>query len=56
MESLDKPPAYTIRKESLGNHRKFWTVRFDGKFVTAFKTRGEADGWVTRKEGRRNAY
>ena len=58
MESLDKPPPeYTIRKERLGNHRKFWPVRCGGKFVTAFRTKGEASGWVYRKEGTKsNAY
>ena len=47
MESLDgKPPSYTVKKESLGNHRKFWTVRNRGKFVTAFASKGDAQGWV----------
>ena len=50
MESLDKPPSYTIQKEQLGYHRKFWTVRYRGKFVTAFATKGEASGWIYRKE------
>ena len=50
MESLDKPPSYTMRKERLGNHRKFWTVRCDGRFVTAFATKSEAVGWIYRKE------
>jgi hypothetical protein len=50
MESLDKPPSYTMRKESLGNHRKFWTVRCRGKFITAFASKGEASVWIYRKE------
>lgn len=47
MESLDgKPPSYTLRKETLGNHRKFWTVRCKGKFVTAFGLKCDAQGWI----------
>jgi hypothetical protein len=47
MESLDgKPPSYTVQKEQLGYHRKFWTVRNRGKFVTAFASKGDAQGWV----------
>ena len=49
MESLDKPPSYTIRKECLGNHRKFWTVRCNGKFMTAFGSKNEAQGWIYEK-------
>ncbi len=50
MESLGMPPSYTVRKERLGNHRKFWTVRCRGKFVTAFATKGEASGWIYKHE------
>ena len=51
MESLDNPPpAYTIRKERLGNHRKFWTVRCNGKFITAFSSKSEAQCWIHDKE------
>ncbi len=47
MESLDgKPRSYTVQKEQLGYHRKFWTVRNRGKFVTAFASKGDAQGWV----------
>ena len=53
MESLDKPPSYRIHRERLGNHRKFWTVRLDGKFVTAFGSKGEAAGWIYSHERRR---
>ena len=50
MESLDKPPSYSIRNEKLGNHRKFWTVRCRGKFITAFGRKSDAQGWVHDKE------
>ena len=50
MESLDKPPSYTVRKEQLGIHKKFWTVRNRGKFVTAFGTKGDAQGWIYSHE------
>ena len=58
MESLGRPPAYTLRKERLGNHRKFWTIRQEGKFVTAFASKGDATGWIHAQEPRkeRNKY
>ena len=50
----DHPPSrYCIRKEGLGRRRKLWTVRGvfgDRKLVTAFATKGEASGWIMRKE------
>ena len=49
MDSLDKPPAYTIQKERLGN-QKLWIVRSNGKLVTVFRTKGDAQGWVYKKE------
>ena len=54
MESLGRPPAYTLRKERLGNHRKFWTIRQEGKFVTAFATKGDATGLIHAREPRKN--
>jgi hypothetical protein len=51
MESLDgKPPSYTVQKEQLGYHKKFWTVRNRGKFITAFASKGDAQGWVYSHE------
>ena len=49
MDSLDKPPSYTIQKERLGN-QKLWIVRSEGKLVTVFRTKGDAQGWVYKKE------
>ena len=54
MESLGRPPSYTVQKESLGNHRKYWTIRKRGKFVTAFGTKGDACGWLHAHEVRKN--
>ena len=53
MESSDKPPSYKIQKESVGYHRKCWTVRLDGKFKTAFGKKGEAAGWIITQERRK---
>ena len=53
MESLGRPPSYTVQKERLGNHKKFWTVRCRGKFITAFGTKGDAQGWIYSHDQRR---
>ena len=55
MESLDKPPSYTVRKESLGRHKKFWVVRekFGKKRVaTVMGSRAEACTWVMIRQKR----
>ena len=55
MESLDKPPSYTVRKESLGRHKKFWVVRekFGSKKVaTVMGSRAEASTWVMIRQRR----
>ena len=53
MDSLDKPPSYIVRKESLGRHRKFWVVRENcgqKKVATVMGSRAEACTWVMIKE------
>ena len=51
MESLDdKPPQWTVRKESVGNHKRCWIVRNRGKFVSVFNTKSDAQGWVYNRE------
>ena len=55
MESLDKPPSYTVKKESIGRHRKFWVVRENfgnKKMATIMGSRAEACTWVMVKEKR----
>ena len=50
-ESLDgKPPQWTVRKESVGNHKRCWIVRKRGKFVSVFNTKSDAQGWVYSRE------
>ena len=56
MESLDKPPSYSVRKEQLGNHRKYWTVRYGKKFMTAFASKSDAQGWIYKRESTRKSY
>ena len=53
MESLDKPPSYIVRKESLGRHRKYWVVRENcgqKRVATVMGSRAEACTWVMVKE------
>ena len=51
-KSLDgkPPPEWSVRKERVGNHKKYWTVRCHGKFVSVFNTKSEAYGWLYYKE------
>ena len=50
-ESLaGNPPQWTVRKESIGNHRKYWIVRNYGKRISIFNTKSEAQGWVYHRE------
>jgi len=41
--------SFFIAKETHGNN-KVWVVRQKGKFVTAFRTRNEANSWIYTKE------
>jgi len=41
--------SFFIAKETHGNN-KVWVVRQKGKFVTAFRTRNEANSWICTKE------
>ena len=55
MDQADKPPSYTVRKESLGRHKKFWVVREkfgDKKMATVMSSRAEACSWVFQQEKR----
>ncbi len=53
MEFLEKSPIYTVKKESLGRHRKYWGVREnfgDKRIATVMATKAEASTWVMVKE------
>ena len=51
MESLDgKPPQWKVRKEDVGNHKRYWVVRNCGKFISVFTTKAEAQCWVYNRE------
>ena len=53
MEFLEKSPIYTVKKESLGRHRKYWVVREKfgiRKVATVMATKAEACTWVMFRE------
>lgn len=51
MESLDgKPPQWTVRKESVGGHKRYWVVRRCGKLFSVFDRKSDAHAWVYNRE------
>ena len=49
LPSKQTADSFYVAKETHGNN-KVWVVRQNGKFVTAFRKRNEANLWIYHRE------